>query len=223
VRDNFMNMHFPLTYSSWQWVRHWKLWKRYCAYFPIRLVKTDEMDPKRNYLFGCHPHGILCSGAFGNFATEGNNVSQLFPGIVPHLLTLEGHYLFPFYREYLMCSGNLAKSKIIAPVIIEMTFAILLCRLALLTPNAFWKYEWQKVGEKSGKVFSLLSFLSIMFTGSCSASKNSINYLLSRPEGGHACVVVVGGAPESLDSRPGSYIVQLKKRKGFIKVALRHG
>ncbi|CAL8082066.1 unnamed protein product [Orchesella dallaii] len=148
---------------SWQWVRHWKLWKRYCAYFPIRLVKTDELDPKRNYLFGIHPHGILCSGAFGNFATEGNDVKKVFPGIVPHLLTLEGHYLFPFYREYLMCSG------------------------------------------------------------SCSASKSSMNYLLSRPEGGHACVVVVGGAPESLDSHPGSYIVQLRKRKGFIKIALRHG
>lgn len=96
-------------FCSWDWVRRWTVWKHYCAYFPIRLVKTAELDPKRNYLFGCHPHGILSSGAFGNFATEGNNVSQVFPGIKPHLLTLEGHYHFPLYREYLMCSGKIEK------------------------------------------------------------------------------------------------------------------
>jgi hypothetical protein len=147
----------------WDWVRNWRLWKRYCAYFPISLVKTVDLDPSKNYLFGSHPHGILCSGAFGNFATEGNNVSKVFPGVTMHLLTLEGHYSFPFYREYIMCSGT------------------------------------------------------------CSASKSSMNYLLSRPKGGHATVLVVGGAPESLDSHPGSYVLQLKRRKGFIKIALRNG
>jgi hypothetical protein len=145
------------------WVRRWKIWKRYCAYFPIKLVKTTDLDPQKNYLFGSHPHGVLCSGAFGAFATEGAGVSQLFPGIDMHLLTLEGHYSLPIYREYLMCSGTV------------------------------------------------------------SASKESLNYLLSRKEGGHAAIVVVGGAPESLDSHPGTYVLQLKKRKGFIKMAIRHG
>lgn len=102
-----LSLFFYFIY--WQrsnWVRNWKLWQRYCAYFPIKLVKTVDLDPKKNYLFGSHPHGILCSGAFGNFATEGSNVSQVFPGITMHLLTLEGHYSLPFYREYVMCSGK---------------------------------------------------------------------------------------------------------------------
>lgn len=107
---NFVNS-FP-DVCSWDWVRRWTVWKHYCSYFPIRLVKTAELDPKRNYLFGCHPHGILSSGAFGNFATEGNNVSQVFPGIKSHLLTLEGHYHFPLYREYLMCSGKKKRKEI---------------------------------------------------------------------------------------------------------------
>jgi len=144
-------------------VRRWPIWRHYCAYFPIRLVKTVELDPTQNYLFGSHPHGVLCSGAFGNFATDGNNVTKVFPGITPHLLTLEGHYSLPLYREYIMASG------------------------------------------------------------ACSASKSSMNYLLSRPEGGHAAILVVGGAPESLDAHPDSYIVHLKKRKGFIKIAIRNG
>lgn len=50
-----------------------------------------------------------------------------------------------------------------------------------------------------------------------------MNYLLSTPGGGKAAVLVPGGAPESLDSHPGTYIVQMKKRKGFIKVALQNG
>jgi hypothetical protein len=57
----------------------------------------------------------------------------------------------------------------------------------------------------------------------CSASKESMNYLLSHPKGGHAAILVVGGAPEALECHPGTYVVHLKKRKGFIKVALRNG
>lgn len=95
---------FPLRSD---WVRGWPIWTWYCKYFPIRLVKTAELDVSKNYIFASHPHGILCSAAFGNFATEGTHFSEVFPGIIPHLLTLEGHYHFPLYREYLMSSGNL--------------------------------------------------------------------------------------------------------------------
>ena len=87
-------------------VRRWSLWKRFCHYFPIRLVKTVDLDPSKNYLFGSHPHGVLCSGAFGNFGTEGTNVSEVFPGLEMNLLTLEAHCCIPIYREYLLCSGK---------------------------------------------------------------------------------------------------------------------
>ena len=33
------------------------------AYYPVELVKTAELDPKKNHLISCHPHGILCFGA----------------------------------------------------------------------------------------------------------------------------------------------------------------
>jgi hypothetical protein len=33
------------------------LWKWFSDYFPIRLMKTVDLDPKKNYLFGYHPHG----------------------------------------------------------------------------------------------------------------------------------------------------------------------
>lgn len=39
----------------------------------------------------------------------------------------------------------------------------------------------------------------------------------------NACIVMVGGAQEALNSRPGSYQLVLKKRRGFIKLALETG
>ncbi|KAJ8971207.1 hypothetical protein NQ314_000809, partial [Rhamnusium bicolor] len=59
--------------------------------------------------------------------------------------------------------------------------------------------------------------------GGISSSANAINYVLSRPSGGHLCALVVGGASEALYSRPGCYILNLKNRKGFVKLALQNG
>jgi len=53
-----------------KWVRNWPLWRHFCNFFPIKIVKTAELDPKQNYLLGSHPHGILCTGAVGAFGTE---------------------------------------------------------------------------------------------------------------------------------------------------------
>ncbi|XP_021948768.1 diacylglycerol O-acyltransferase 2 [Folsomia candida] len=143
--------------------KNWVLWKYYVRYFPIKLVKTAELDPKRNYLLASHPHGILASGTFASFSTEANKVSTVFPNIQFNMLTLPLNFYLPIYRE--LCLGH----------------------------------------------------------GLCSAKKESMNYLLSHPDGGRGAVLVPGGAQESLESHPGKYVVQLKKRKGFVKVALQNG
>ena len=62
--------------------------------------------PTGNYLFGSHPHGLLCFGAVAAFACEGANFSQIFPDLTPTLLTLQIFHQIPgdYYR-----SGNLPK------------------------------------------------------------------------------------------------------------------
>ncbi|MCJ8750211.1 hypothetical protein PDJAM_G00259920 [Pangasius djambal] len=145
------------------WVRRWTVWKYFRDYFPISLVKMVDLDPKCNYLFGFHPHGVLVAGAFGNFCTEASQFSKLFPGLTPYLLMLPFWFRVPFFRDYIMCGGLV------------------------------------------------------------SSEKASMSYLLSRPGGGAAAVVAVGGAPESLEARPGALTLQLLQRKGFIKLALKHG
>ncbi|XP_026056123.1 2-acylglycerol O-acyltransferase 1 [Carassius auratus] len=145
------------------WVRSWRVWTYFRDYFPITLTKTADLDPRYNYLFGFHPHGVLVAGGFGNFCTEASGFSQMFPGLTPYLLMLPFWFRVPFFREYIM-SGGLVSSE-----------------------------------------------------------KASASHLLSRPGGGQVAVIAVGGAPESLEARPGALTLQLLQRKGFVKLALKHG
>lgn len=64
-------------------------------------------------------------------------------------------------------------------------------------------------------------YLSMM--GMCDASKESCNYILKKGNG-NSILLVIGGSKESLDTRPSSeYLLTLKNRKGFIKIALANG
>ncbi|XP_075920828.1 diacylglycerol O-acyltransferase 2-like isoform X2 [Petromyzon marinus] len=84
------------------WVRNWDVWNYFRDYFPIKLVKTCELSPSRNFVIGYHPHGVMCIGAFINFCTEATGFAQLFPGIHSYVATLAGNFRIPLYREYLM-------------------------------------------------------------------------------------------------------------------------
>jgi len=63
-----------------------------------------------------------------------------------------------------------------------------------------------------------------LFLGAIDVSRQSIEYQLTQQPGtGHAVIIVVGGAAEALDARPGSYEIFLTNRKGFVKMAIRYG
>jgi len=144
------------------WVRGWNLWKWYRDYFPMKLIKTANLDPTKNYLICSHPHGVLCFGAACCFASEGCDFNVIFPGITPHLTSIEGNMWMPGFREFFMCFGAV------------------------------------------------------------SSSRRSLNHLLSQP-GGEAPVLLTGGVPEIDNFETDKVRLILKKRKGFVKIALRHG
>ncbi|XP_020507071.1 2-acylglycerol O-acyltransferase 3b [Labrus bergylta] len=146
-----------------QFVRRWKVWEHLRDFFPVKLVKTAELNPNKNYILGCHPHGIMSAGAFTCFSTESCGFTELFPGVKANLAILAGLFRIPLFREYIMSAG-------LYPV-----------------------------------------------------SKPSLAYLLSQKGKGNAVVIVIGGAAESLASSPGMNTVVMKKRKGFVRVALESG
>uniref|UniRef100_A0A452U205 Acyltransferase n=1 Tax=Ursus maritimus TaxID=29073 RepID=A0A452U205_URSMA len=63
----------------------------------------------------------------------------------------------------------------------------------------------------------------IMSGGLVTSDKESAAHLLSRKEGGNLLAIVVGGAQEALNARPGATTLLLRNRKGFVRLALMHG
>jgi len=62
----------------------------------------------------------------------------------------------------------------------------------------------------------------LMAQGCASVSRQSCENILKKGPG-HSVIIVVGGAGESLNARPGVYDLVLRKRLGFIKLAVRNG
>lgn len=57
----------------------------------------------------------------------------------------------------------------------------------------------------------------------CECSKESIEWLLTREGNGNALVLIIGGATEALEAQPENYRLHVEKRRGFIRLAMRHG
>ncbi|XP_031428056.1 2-acylglycerol O-acyltransferase 2 [Clupea harengus] len=87
------------------------MWDYMRDYFPVKLVKTADLDPRENYIVGFHPHGILVAGAFTNFCTGATGFKKLFPGLRSYLLMLPLWFRAPFFRDYIMCAGLIPSDK----------------------------------------------------------------------------------------------------------------
>lgn len=92
-------------------LRRWRLWKYVADFFPIELVKTVDLDPNKNYVMGVSPHAIMCFSSLINFGTEATGFSDKFPGLTPHLITLNAQFFSPIMREFVMSSGSLSASR----------------------------------------------------------------------------------------------------------------
>ncbi|XP_074633630.1 2-acylglycerol O-acyltransferase 1-like [Acropora palmata] len=132
-------------------------------YFPITLTKTTDLDPKRNYIFGYHPHGVLPDGLVISFGTNLLGFQEMFPGITPHL---GAHSLI-----------------LKAPIIREIAL-------------------WLRVVD---------------------VGLESCRYVLTKMGPGNSVAINIGGAAELLDSCHKDYILTLKRRKKFVKMALETG
>lgn len=109
--------------SCW---RSLSIWKWMAQYFPADLVISEELrdwckekghvvsenadfiqlPTSFNYLLGYHPHGPFALGALIAYGSESLNFSKIFPGIKPHMATLNRHYKVPFYRDLAMTCGK---------------------------------------------------------------------------------------------------------------------
>ncbi|KIH67136.1 diacylglycerol acyltransferase [Ancylostoma duodenale] len=93
------------------WFMRQRIHNWYANYFPVKLHKTEELNPDENYLIGSHPHGIISMAAFVNFATNGTGILEMFPDIEFHLCTLVGQFYTPFRREWGLLHGMIDCSR----------------------------------------------------------------------------------------------------------------
>jgi hypothetical protein len=93
-----------------KFLRRLKIWKYFADYFPLNLIKTADLDPKKSYLFALHPHGIMSFSAM-NFCSEATGFSEKFPGISPRLHVLNCQFYSPIWREIVMSIGACSASK----------------------------------------------------------------------------------------------------------------
>ena len=89
-----------------EWLRNGIHTKYFRDYFPMKLMKTAELDPDKNYIIGQHPHGVMSCSLFGNFGTEATGFSKMFPGIKAHLMTLSVNFKWPILRGYILWMGE---------------------------------------------------------------------------------------------------------------------
>ena len=92
-------------------MRKWPTYPWFASYFPMKLVKTHELDPAKSYLLGYHPHGVLGYGAIAAFATDALKFPEIFPGLVSRLVTLSINFQVPGGREIGLFSGIVCSSK----------------------------------------------------------------------------------------------------------------
>lgn len=63
----------------------------------------------------------------------------------------------------------------------------------------------------------------VMALGVINVSRESCKFVLSDRGPGHSVAIVPGGSSDVLNLFPGSYILTLQRRQGFVKLALETG
>lgn len=96
-----------------KWVQSLSWWQYFKDYFPTRLecVPSAKLDPKKNYLFCCYPHGMIPVGPFSAFGTSVGGFNKMFPNHRPYNLTLNLHFNMPFFREFVFALGGVSASS----------------------------------------------------------------------------------------------------------------
>jgi 2-acylglycerol O-acyltransferase 2 len=126
----------------------------------MSLVRTVELDPKKQYILGVHPHGILPFGSIINLSTNCNKAGDLLKGLELRGLAASFCFYVPVYRDLLLSGGVMDAARYVARRVLAE---------------------------------------------------------------GKSIMLVPGGATEALYANIGWNTIYLKKRKGFIKLALETG
>ncbi|KAJ2787036.1 2-acylglycerol O-acyltransferase 1 [Coemansia interrupta] len=94
-----------------QWVRSLSIWQYVNAYFPVRIVLEEKLDPSKSYIFGVSPHGILCFSGQVVIGSMESGLDRALPGITLHPAALHYALTLPLFGAYLLAIGSISSSR----------------------------------------------------------------------------------------------------------------
>ncbi|CAG9794974.1 unnamed protein product [Diatraea saccharalis] len=94
------------SHSRSDWYRSWRIWKYCVEYYPIKLVKTVDLDPTKNYLAPSHPHGLLTLSQWLTVSSTAVGFEDTFPGLTAHMVSVPTRWGIPFEREIFVYGGG---------------------------------------------------------------------------------------------------------------------
>ncbi|KAI0461830.1 hypothetical protein LJB42_004905 [Komagataella kurtzmanii] len=185
-----------------EWFRSLHIWKHFVNYYPISVYKTVDLEPT----FKTKKIEITLP----KYHQVTTNLPSFVKKYIPtHKVLIEKEiktgprYIFGYHPHGVVSLGITGAFGTNACNIGELLPGIRIYLLTLITQF---------------KLPLLRDYL--MALGISSVSKRNVTALIKRNQ---SVCIVIGGASESLLSKPHTIDIVLKKRKGFVKVALELG
>jgi len=97
-------------------------------------------------------------------------------------------------------------------------------QVAFMTEGTGWSQKFPRLTPRLATLNINLKMPFLReFIGRMGAITAEASALHSALVPGNAVILVVGGAAEALDTKPGEYVLTLARRNGFFRIALQHG
>ncbi|KAF4137478.1 Diacylglycerol acyltransferase domain-containing protein [Phytophthora infestans] len=94
--------------NVWEALRTSSVWGLMNKFLRIKIIREQELDPNKQFIFGFHPHGIL---VLSRLAIFGRNFDDVFPGIKNRLLGASAMYYVPLGRDICLWLGGVDASR----------------------------------------------------------------------------------------------------------------
>jgi len=102
-------------------IRNIPIFKYFRDYFPAKLIVHQKLDEfkvdengnkiKKKYIFGAHPHGIICISMWANIFCDVSGVRDMLKGIDYRVATLGAQYKIPIFRDWVLSFGGIPASR----------------------------------------------------------------------------------------------------------------
>lgn len=104
-----------LTYGRpWPFFENLPFIRYILEWLPVRILRTQELDSSKKYIFACHPHGTLAfNRAAVGFSTD-SLWNKAFPGVSFRVLTARAAFFVPFIRELWLWTSCVDASREVA-------------------------------------------------------------------------------------------------------------